>query len=69
MEFPNGPHRSPHGLEKAPAFTCCQSDEQIGQGDVGPEPRQQVVTAIAPGPIATWAFDAHDVQWELAERS
>jgi len=43
-------------------------DEQIGQGDVGPKPRQQAVTAVAPSSTAALAFDANDVQGELAER-
>jgi hypothetical protein len=54
--------------EIASAFALRQGEEQVGQGDVRAEPRQKAVTAIASGPIASRAFDAHDVQGELAER-
>ena len=45
-----------------------QGEEQIGQGDVGPEPRDHTVTAVASGSIATRAFDADDVQGKFAQR-
>jgi hypothetical protein len=49
-------------------LACCQRDEQIGQGDVGPEPRHQAVLAIAAGSTGALAVDADDGQGELAER-
>jgi hypothetical protein len=36
-------------FETDPALALRQFHEQIGQGDVGPEPRNQAVTAVAPG--------------------
>jgi hypothetical protein len=50
------------------ALKCRQGNEQIGQGDVGPEPRHQAVEAVAPGSTAALALDADDVQGKLAER-
>jgi hypothetical protein len=47
----------------------CQRHENVGQGGVQAEPRQQTVTAVAPSSIAARAFDAYDVQGEFAKRS
>jgi hypothetical protein len=52
----------------APSLAGGQADNQIGQGDVGPEPRHQAVLAIAFGSTAALAFDAHDGMRELATR-
>jgi hypothetical protein len=43
-----------------------QCDEQIGQGDVGPEPRHQARLGVAPGAAAALALDADDVEGEFA---
>jgi hypothetical protein len=42
--------------------------EQIGQGDVGPEPLDQALTAVVPGSTAALAIDANDGMRELAKR-
>ena len=51
-----------------PALALRQGHEQIGQGDVCAESLHQAAKAIASGSIAALAFDADDVQGELAER-
>ena len=55
------------GMGPIPACARGPGHEQIGQGDVGPEPRHQSVTAIAPGSTTSLAVDADDVQGELAQ--
>ncbi len=49
------------------AFAGRQGEEQIGQGDVGAEPRHEAVTAVASRPIATLAVDTNDVQGKLGK--
>ena len=50
-------------------FALREGDEQIGQGDVGPEPRHQAVLAVAAGSAAALAVNAQEsIQRELAER-
>ena len=46
-----------------------EGDEQIGQGDVRPEPRHQPLLAVACGSAAALAFDTHDGMRELAKRT
>jgi hypothetical protein len=56
--------REPHAAwsrEVPPALAFRQGEEQIGQGDVCPEPSHKSVTAIS-RPIAPLAFNAHDIQ-------
>jgi hypothetical protein len=58
--------RLSHLREVRPALACGQLNENAGQGDVGPKPHQAVV-AITPGRPQRAAFDANEVQGELAE--
>jgi hypothetical protein len=51
-----------------PTVALREGDEQIGQSDVCPEPRNQAVLAIAAGSAAALAVDAHDGMRELAKR-
>jgi hypothetical protein len=44
--------------EVTPPFVRGQGHEQIGQGDVGPEPGQPAITAVAAGSIAARATPA-----------
>jgi len=46
-----------------------QFHEQIGEVDIGPEPHQQVLAAIAPSSTAALAFNAGDDMRKLAERT
>jgi hypothetical protein len=62
------PHQLELPFETDPALALRQFHEQIGRGDVGPEPRHQAVTAIAPGSTIAPALNADDAQRELAER-
>jgi len=52
-------HLAAHDL---PAVACRQRHEDVGQGRVWPEPRQQAVQAVAAGSTTPLAFDADDVQ-------
>jgi len=49
-------------------FAGRQGHQDVGQGDVRPEPRHKAVTAIASSALATRAVDANHGQVELAER-
>ena len=51
-----------------PALALRQFHEQIGEVDIGPEPHQQVLAAIAPSSTAALAFNAGDDMRKLAER-
>jgi hypothetical protein len=52
----------------SPAVAEGQGDEQIGRGDVDPEPRHQTVFAVATGSTAPLAIDAHEVQGKFTEQ-
>jgi hypothetical protein len=62
------PHQLELHFETDPALALRQFHEQVGQGDVDPEPRQQPVTAVPAGSTAVLAFNADAGHGELTKR-
>jgi hypothetical protein len=60
--------RAAWAREVLSAVALGQRHQNVGQGRVRAEPREQAIKTIAPRSLATRAVDADDGQGELAER-